>query len=579
MQICALPVTALLLARCGSPDTGTTANAITGGDGTADSQLDGSSESTVDARADSGGAIADAKSNGATDGGSDVRNDVAIGQNLADGPSPADAGPLAVDAAPGCAPVDAGSAPDGAAVCGDGWRDPKKEECDDGLKTSATRRGCSAQCQVLDELAVAPPADAGIPTAARTLGTGHHPLAASDSTFAAAYLEADTTPPVLSLATFSSKAVPAGPVTPFSAHSTVVVGSNPVLAGLPCNTYVAAWSDYGGDGDELGVAVQLVQPGVPVTGPPLFANTTTMFSQFDPDIVWTGSEIVVAWVDDSNEATQPDLRFRVFDATTNALSGEQTLAATSDSEADVALAPFAGGWAAAWRDDANGLETIRVHTGTTDWTVGPAFLSAPVAPKPALVQLDATHLLVAYAVGIAPLAEGGAADAGQDATVADAGVLPALTSKIQVAVLDVAAPATPHVLDVPPTVKSAIGLSQSQPTLASAGGSLFLAWWTEAALGDPNGEELWLKPIAWNGQTLSTTTPEVPLPRWPQARVGDQRNPALAASALPPSGALVLGWDDLGSGISGIGRAEAAEDVVVELIPVPMLRTAGDGGP
>jgi cysteine-rich repeat protein len=549
-------ITSLLLAQCGSPDTGNSASAIGGSEAGANAAAD----AAADARAASGDAAAEADAGATAEGGADSPSDAGGrqrldfgGVTLAGAVADARADGPALDAGLGCGTPDA--SPSNPPVCGDGFRSPW-EECDDGLKTSATRRGCSAQCQVLDELAVAPPVDGGLSTVARTLGSGRHAVAVSDSTFAVAYLEQDVAPPVLSLAAFTSQAVPATPVTTLSTASTVPLGANPVVAGLPCNTYVTAWTDYGGDGDGLGVAMQVVQPGVAVAGPPQFANTTTMFSQFDPDIVWTGSQVVVAWVDDSDEATQPDLRLRVFDSTNDALSGEQTLAATADSEADVALAAFAGSWAAAWRDDANGLETVRVHTGTTDWSVGPAFLPAPVATKPALVQLDATHLLVAYAVGIAP--------------TGDAGGLPALTSKIQLAVLDMAAPAKPTIVAVPATVPSAIGLSQSQPDVVSVEGSLFLAWWTEAALGDPNGEELWLKPIAWNGTALTTTAPEIALPRLSQSRAGDQRHPAMAASTLPPGGALVLGWDDLGGAIGG---GEAAGDIAVELVPVPLLRS------
>ncbi len=244
-----------------------------------------------------------------------------------------------------------------------------------------------------------------------------------------------------------------------------------------------------------------------------------------------------------------------IDTTTLMPSGEQTLAATTDSEADVALATFAGSWAAAWRDGANGLETIRVHTGSTDWTVGPAFLPGPAGVKPALAQLDATHLVVAYAVGL---------------DRSDSGVVN--RAKIQVVVLDAAMPGSVTGTDVPAAVSSAMGLSQSQPNVVNVGGTVFLAWWTQAALGDPNGEELWFKELGWDGTTLTTTSAEMPLPRSSAHRVGDQRSPALAASLLPPGGALVSAWDDFGK---GLGPVEGDGDVVAELIPVPVLRNGG----
>ncbi len=574
------------LAACGSDDASESAESLTPGDASADAR----DSATTDGHA----SAADARATEAShaDAASDVRSpgDSAFPEVST---SPVEAGVA-------CLAFDAGAPPDGGGFCGDGFRNPSTEECDDGLRDASVRRGCSAACQVEDELAVAQiGGDGGLANAPRTIGAGRHPIATSNSTFAVTYLETESQPPALSLAVFSSNAVPNYVLAHVNAGSTVLQDTNPVVAGLPCDAYAVAWTDYGGDGDELGAAVALVQGGAIVNGP-IFANATTIGSQFDPDLVWTGSELVAAWVDDSDVTTGPDIRFRTFDATSLAASSEQILAATDDAEADVALTTFAGSWAAAWRDDASGLETIRVHSGATDWTVGPAFLPSPVTSKPALVELDATHLLVAYAVGLAAAgADGGASDAGgsdggsldagiRDAGLHDAGDAAAVdggnangtasapSSKIQVAILSTASPGAVTGVDITASVSSALRLSQAQPNVVNVNGSLFLAWWTAAALGDPNGEETWLKALAWNGTTLATTQAEVPLPRWPQARVGNQRSPAMAVNASAPGGALVIGWDDLGNAIAA---GEGNGDVVVEMAPVPLLRTAGDGGP
>ena len=507
-----------------------------------DGSLDGSPDVASETGADGGVMPAEGGSSDATlDGGA------------ADGAT--ESGETGAEGGPTCG-FDAGSAPDGPPFCGDGQRSPG-EECDDGLGTSDVRRGCSAECQVLDELAVAPVAsDAGPSSLLRSLGASRHPVAASDSTFGAVYLETSNNPPTLSLTTFSAKGVATGVVNELSALSTVVDDSNPAVAGLPCGRYAVAWADYDSEGgDELDVAVQIVDPTVSVTSPPAIANVTTGFSQYDPDILWTGSEIVVAWVDNSDPATEPDLRFRTFDANFNPTSGEQTLAGTADSEADVALAAFGGSWAVAWRNDANGLETIQVQAGATTWTVGPAFLPGPVGSKPALTALDATHLLIVYAVGV-------------DDT--DSGV--ANGSQIQVAVLDTGAPGAVSGETVP--AADAMGPDPSQPSAVTVEGSVFVAWMTAAAPGDANGEDVWLTQVGWTGSSLELSP--MPLPRWPHARLGDQESPALAVSALPPGGALVTGWNDFGQTIAA---GELNEDVVMELIPVPPLRTAGDGGP
>jgi hypothetical protein len=488
-----------------------------------------------------------------------------------------------VDAGPMCfhAPV---VAPSGPSVCGDGWRDPTTEECDDGLGSSPSAgRSCSSTCQVEDELVVAQtttdggldggpmddldggPTEAGPATVtARTLGNGRHPTATSDTTFAVAFLEPNAQPIGMAMATFSGSGVATGVVNRFGAHSSLVDRSDPVLAGLPCDRYAAAWTDFGGDGDGLGIAVALIDPAVTPIAPPAHANTTTAFAQSDADIVWTGSQIVVAWADTSNAATGPDLRFRTFDGSFAPTSGEQTLAGTADVEGDVTLATFEGSWAAAWRDDtvgeASGFEQIRVHTGSTDWTVGPAFLPPSAAGKIALAELDATHLVVVYPVGIDP---------------GDTGV-PNAASKLQAAVVDLAQPGTVNGTDIPvnTAVEGAVasGLSHAYPSAVRVGSTAYLAWWTEAVVGSANGEELWFQPVGWNGVAVNWDGTELPLPRSAAHQVGDQRTPALASSGLAPGGALVSAWDDLGQ---GLGTGEGNEDVVVEEMPTPVLRNAG----
>jgi hypothetical protein len=429
---------------------------------------------------------------------------------------------------------------------------------------------------VVDELAVGPvAADAGIIRASRTLGKGRHSAAASDQTLAIAYVEGDTNSVRVALATFSNKAVGLnGPLLVTGAPGTLL-DSDPVVAGLPCDVYAAAWTDFGGDGDELGIGLRIIDLGNAEISPILFANATalkpstsdpgTIGSQFDPDIVWTGSQLVVAWSDDSVPATAPDLRVRSLDVSSGVVSDVQTLAATAHVEGDVALAPFAGAWAAAWRDapqpppdggNASGLETIEVQAGSTHWSIGPAFPPGPAGVRPALIGLDATHLAVTYAVGVDRAGSG----------VADG-------SKIQLAVLDLAAPGSVSGTDISPTAPGSTSLSQSQPNLAIVNDSPFLAWWSEAALGSALGEELWLKALAWDGAKLDTGAAEVPLPRAQASRRGDQELPALASTTLPPGGALLVAWDDLGKALD---PGEATGDVAIDLDPLPLLRT--DGG-
>jgi hypothetical protein len=51
--------------------------------------------------------------------------------------------------------------------------------------------------------------------------------------------------------------------------------------------------------------------------------------------------------------------------------------------------------------------------------------------------------------------------------------------------------------------------------------------------------------------------------------VGDQRGPALARTNIGPTGAIVSAWDDLGE---GFGSGEGNGDVVIEVVPVPVVR-------
>ncbi|HLK37034.1 MAG TPA: hypothetical protein VKU41_09820 [Polyangiaceae bacterium] len=489
-----------------------------------------------------------------------------------------DGGDAGVEAGPMCSVYDGGAAPPGRPLCGDGWRDPATEECDDGLGQSpSTRRGCTGACQVQDTLDVQLTSIDGGPAASpRTLGGGRHPIAVSDNTFAVVALENPSEPPTLSLATFNIVGTATNTVIPISAGSVVTDDGDPAVAALSCDRYVVAWNDLNGDGDGRGVALRLVDSNAPPPmAPPAFANVTTQLEQFGPDVLWTGSSVVVAWTDTSDPINGPDVRLRTFDATLTPTSGEVTLAATPDAEGDVTLAAFEGSWAAAWRDDASGLEQIRVHAANTDWTVGPAFLPPAAGGKVALVELDPMNLLLLYPVGIGQTATADAgADGGADAS-AESGsdLVPNASSKLQAAVLSLSAGGMVRGTDVP--VNSSVegstanALAHAYASAVRVGSSVYAAWWIQGAVGDPNGEQLWFQPVGWSGGALAWGGAEMSLPRTAAHRAGDQRRPALAASQLAPGGAVVAAWDDLGLGFA---TAEAPADVVVEVIPVPVLR-------
>jgi len=264
-------------------------------------------------------------------------------------------------------------------------------------------------------------------------------------------------------------------------------------------------------------------------------------------MIWTGSELVVAWADDSNLATGPDLKYRTFDAFLNPTSGEQTLSSATDPEGDVVLTQFGTGWAAAYRSFAAGSETIHVRAGNTEWSVGP-FLPGPAQQKPDLAQLDATHLLVAYAEGV---------------DLHDAGV--PSQARIRVAVLGTSSLGSTSPIDI----FAADGVSRDQLSLAVGGATIWLGYRESAALGNALAEEIFARHLTWNGSSLGFAEAPIPIARDTGHRAGDQRRPSLAIANLATSQALVAGWEDLGR---TFGSAELNGDLVIESIPLPLLR-------
>ncbi len=383
-----------------------------------------------------------------------------------------------------------------------------------------------------------------------------HVLAATSTDFAATALESDGVSPALALFPFAADGTRLSTV-PFSAGSTLAPAPDPVLVPLLDDGYVAVWTDSGGDGDGLGVVLRAVDPRGAALGTIARANTTTTGDQYGADAVWTNEGLVVAWADDSRDPASADLRAAVFDVSLQATGPELSLASTSDTEADVALAPFETTWAAAWRAFGPAGETIHARTALgSEWTIGP-FPPAPADARPAILELDATHLLVAFA---APATSPG------DAGALDTGVVPTL---VRAAVLDTSVPGAASLLDLAPGAT----VAQGWPSLARAGGRLFASWWTSAVAGDPNGEDVWLAELSWTAAAGLSVGSVVPLPR--SHRLGDQRRPALAAMGGTSNASLLAGWDDLAPSLAG----ESDGDVLLEVIPIPMLRVADDAGP
>jgi hypothetical protein len=481
---------------------------------------------------------------------------------------------------------------DGAGTCNprtpgdcnrDGIRHPT-EECDDGAGNEPDL--CTVSCRVSDALAVRGTAGGE----SRYLGESRHPVSAGPRGFAASFVELDSEPPVVGLAVFDSAGDPRSRLA-VSSGSTPLLFSSPAVAALDDGSYAVAWTDFGRDGDELGVALRRVRPTAasgsspPVSGADLgaslstlqFANGTTEFSQYDADILRVGNQLVVSWIDTSNAPTAPDVRYRVFEvgssgsqSTFRAIGAEQDLADTQAFEGNVALAPFGQTWVAAWRASlATGEETIEVALPSEglSWSLGPELPGAP-EDRPAIAELDAEHLAVLYSVGTDP----------EETSVAN-------VSRLRLAVLSLSEAEPVAIFDFLADADEYqdLAIAQSHPSLVRAGSVLYAAWHTASLIANVEAENVFLRALTWDVDDGLFAEAEIRIPRTPAGSIGDQRFPALAVGpqqigspGLPgpaPQGSLVIAWDDYGRQFGT--TTQGGPDVLVQFWPLPVLRIDG----
>lgn len=434
--------------------------------------------------------------------------------------------------------------------CGDAIRDTVLEECDDGTGTGED--ACTAQCRAHNYFVVPPViADAGPKLGSRTLGFGRHPAAAGASATALAFVEKSGSTHFLKAAFFDVQGHRQGAPLSAGSGASPTEQADPVVAALPAGKFVLAWNDLAGG--TLDVAMRIIEPsGAP--GAVVGANQTLPGAQQDPDVLWTGSELVVAWMDAFR------IKSRRFDASLTAIDSETAVSANGEVARSASLAQFGASWAVAWRAiDSSGLELIRVKSGSTAWSIGP-FVPGATKERPAVVGLDATHVLVVFTEGTDPLATGTAS-----------------VTRLRMAVLESASPGVVPSAQILATLEpwaSDNTLTQSRPALVRAGLRTYLAWHTESPVGDGRSDEVFFRELTWNGTTVSLLA-EMPL-QADAPRAAAQRAPALAESPLYPAGALVTLWED--------SNAEPmhtmAPDIVFGLRPTPIvvLPSSLDGG-
>jgi cysteine-rich repeat protein len=444
-------------------------------------------------------------------------------------------------------------------TCGDAIRDPVTEECDDGTGL-APPDSCTADCRVEDVLVVGSVPDSGF-IVTRSLGLGRHTVAAGVSGSAVVFIDASSTPRAVKLRAFDANGVPGNLVT-VAADASILPQSDPVIAAVPLGKYAVAYMDLGLDGDQQGVALRIVDPASSSVSTLVRVNASTLGNQRDPELIWTGSELVVAFVDEGNFGpTATDVRVRRCSESGAALDSGKPLAETNDFEGKVALTPFASapGYASAWMSLSLSAHVVWAKAGTATWS----FSMAPPTDgesQPSIVALDATHLFLAFV-------EGGGSFA---------------TPRLRGAILDTAQPGTFTPFDIAPLTEpyaSDASLGQSQPAVSAVGSSVFVAWKSETIPLSLEGGELWLKELPWSvssgAVTLDLSHAEIPLPRKNDHVPGHQDFPALATTPLFPGGALVTAWEDSGN---VFGANEGDPDVIFEQIPIPIVRLPSEGG-
>lgn len=480
----------------------------------------------------------------------------------------------------------------GGVGCGDGFWDPLTEACDTGGATEA----CGASCNVLTMRASTSadePPENSVAVPWRQFGAARHPVAANAFGAAVAFVQADleglaleqTLPPQLVVSLFDVQGARLGEaLLPGDFMATQMAA--PSMAAIGDQVYVAVSSVLGTDADESGIALHLIQwdGSELVTAPPQLANIVESFAQSDPDVLWTGQEVVVAWVDHSDGLSGPDLRYRTFDAHLKPTSGELTLSSDLAPEGHVTLSRFGGpgsasSWAAAYRVGVGpGSEVVRVSApalGLT-WQTDP-FISPSHQDRPALVSLGESRLLLVFTQQLLAPADP-SADPPQDVP---------LLGKLQWSVLhpdnsvdDTANPAAgPTLASCDPALPAEVffgaEVSQGQPALARSASQTLLAWQSAGVVGNPLAQELWQASVTWpagvtqcSALSLSTPTPLPGFDASEPARLADQRRPALSSSG----GTSVAAWEDYGTSLGNV----ALPDIAVRIAPVEVLCTVAE---
>jgi len=314
----------------------------------------------------------------AESGGPDLRGDGGAAGSL-DVESAGAAGALDSDA--GAHPV--------SKYCGDAIRDPVTEECDHG--SASNSETCSVTC-IVQEVGLKPATSNSEPTLGFSLGRAPHVASGAELGFAIVYQQLDDTRSVW-LQGFDSVGLRSGTALAFAADNAPFDAANPAIAALPGGGYAVAWTD--GSSGTPDVLLRNVDPSAGTFGDAKPVHENQAGFQQDPDLLWVDGKLVVAWTD------LLSIKARSFDKDLAPLELEHVLSTTVAVDSSVVLAPFHSGWAAAFRSNTQGLERIRVVSGTDSWATqeGPPGADAD---RPTLAALDEDHALLVFSVGTDP---------------------------------------------------------------------------------------------------------------------------------------------------------------------------------
>ncbi len=468
--------------------------------------------------------------------------------------------------------------------CGDGIRDPVKEECDDGTASPATASPATASPATASPATACTP-DCRVRAVVVRTGTeveaaadpspswqnGPHVVAASgaiETGLAAVYADKGS----VWVRTYHESGVLRGvPVDAASDFAPLSV-SNPVIAPLPTGKYAIAWSD----GSTGTPDVRLRMFDGQAVGAAQLVHEDSSGLQQDPNLLWVGDRLIVAWTD------LLDVKVRAFGADLTPLGPAKPLASSAAIESSVTLAPFGTTWVAAYRANDEGLESVRVAiSGGITWSTEPT-LPGPTGDRPAVVELDAQHLLVLFSVGADPAETGAAVTVGQlRAAVLSTGSPGKVTSfRLTPARVDDGSDAgAADALDAGGDVDDdASGrplfaplyamLDQRRPSAARVGDVVYVAWQNalprELGVGDR---------LVVATATLDATSEhkvvfgsEMRLP-YGLPPAGAQTNPRLGVSPLFPAGALATVWESRAAETDG-GTAGA---LMLDFRPSPFV--------